>query len=222
MKNPLIKYTNLIYKIVITQILLTLANLPLSFFVFFIPIKKDNVMLFILLSITLLPSITTIFRLFRTNDSKEIGVNSWKLFVKYYVQDYKQGFVLSLIFVTIFEILVFNYFYLYNIVQLKLISLSFCFLVFYAIMVFICSAIIMGYLKLSISNILKNANYLCLTNFGKVAWCSFVSLFLFLLTKGTNWPILQVIFLGCMSIYLYTRLQKLIVKEVAKYRNEKE
>lgn len=211
------QFFNVIYKIIIVQILLTVFNLPLAFSNLFIAISKESILVYVLCTITLLPSLVAIFTALRQIQGKNFEAKYFiTKFWQTYTQNFKQNVLFALIFTALFELMAFDYFYIQQVFPLRLLFVLLAMAIFALLMLYLATSIVLSYFRLNVKDVLKDAVYLSLTRFLNVASSVFLVGGLFILTKTTNWSILQLTFGGVIAVYLFFVLGKVLELEAEK------
>jgi uncharacterized membrane protein YesL len=104
------KIVSFVALLFITNLLMLLANLQLAFSLLFVPYTPNNILLFILLGITLGPSITAVLTLFwRFLTHQEFQY--WRTFWACYRQNFKQAGQIALITNAIMFVALFDFWY---------------------------------------------------------------------------------------------------------------
>lgn len=211
------QFFNVIYKIIIVQILLTVFNLPLAFSNLFIAISKESILVYVLCTITLLPSLVAIFTALRQIQGKNFEAKYFiTKFWQTYTQNFKQNVLFALIFTALFELMAFDYFYVQQLFPMRFLFILLALAIFVLLMLYLATSIVLSYFQLSFKDVIKDAVYLSLTRFLNVASSVFLAGGLFILTKTTNWGILQLTLGGITAVYLFFVLGKVLELEAEK------
>lgn len=210
----LTKLINGFYKIIILEIIVSIYNFPLIFSLFFIPIQRQSILIFILLSATLFPSLTSIFRLLWNQEDDMTFINSFKAVGRYYKEDFKRNLLFSVIFTLALFVIVFDFFYLRNFMSGPWLDivLFLCLLIFGIL--FLLFSILSSHFFLSLKDTLSNALFLLYSHFFSSLTTVIFSYLFLLVTKVTNLPVLQVTVAGLLALYTFSRFSAIVKKEL--------
>ncbi|ERL64771.1 DUF624 domain-containing protein [Schleiferilactobacillus shenzhenensis] len=199
-----------IWKIVLSQLLLVITNPLLAFSVTFVPVTASNVVILIFLSVTLLPSLSALYGAFAHSDGD--WQTLWHEFFRRYRRDWRETWRVGVAFTLALALLVYDWLFIalnprytgFLFLLLPVLSVVF-------LMLFYTAYMIAGF-QGSVRNHLHNALYLTFHHvFSNILFLAVV-IGLVLITKATNFPVLQLVTAGLIGWFSYLRLSRLVTK----------
>ncbi len=198
-----------VLKILFIQLLLVATNIPLFFSLAFVRLTAGTLLVFVALSVGVFPTLTSIFTLLRVM-KKSDTVKDWlHIFGQYYARDWKKAWSLAVSGTVLLLVLTYDFLY----VNALHISSVFLYATAIAIVILIglmmLSSYVLSLYDLTLRSIVWDSVYLFIGHIPRMALIVAVNLGIIALTKGTNWPILQLTFVGIDVFFSYYLLKPL-------------
>ncbi len=203
------------YKLVILQVLLFIFNLPLMFSLFIVPLNQDSILFFILLMLTVFPSLVSLFHLLWNYPEKPHIGQIFKQYWSYYKKDFLKNMAYSFVFTLILEIATFDFFYVKYIYPYLWVDILFLVVLFLYGIFFNLAAMLHARYELKPKVVLLNTIYLTFSYFFRIFFTIVFVYAIFLFTKVTNAPVFQATSASVTAWFTFSQLKIVLEKELA-------
>ncbi|WP_318530909.1 DUF624 domain-containing protein [Lacticaseibacillus yichunensis] len=170
-------------------------------------------MIFVLLTVNVFPTLTALFSMFRQVREDDVLTDWLKKFWLAYRQDWRHNWLLAGLFTLVSAVLTFDLLYVTAYQMPRFFAYIVGGLLALVVVLFLTCALLQASYQLSIKDLLWDAVYLPIRHLPRMLAVLVLVIGFFVITKATNWPLLQSTFAGLIALTAYWMLHPLLIQQ---------